>query len=54
VLVARSVADDVAKDEALNTPVRVALAFGYAAHPAEGADHPALLERARVPRIRKV
>jgi GAF domain-containing protein len=52
--VARSVADDVAKDEALNAPLRVALAFGYAVHPAEGADHAALAEHARTPRIRMV
>lgn len=52
--IARSVADDVAKDEALNAPLRIELAFGYAVHPAEGADHAALLERARVPRIRMV
>jgi GAF domain-containing protein len=51
---ARSVADEIAKDEALNDPVRVVLAFGYAVHPAEGTGHPALLERARVPRIRMV
>jgi diguanylate cyclase (GGDEF)-like protein len=51
---ARSVADDVAKNEALNEPQRVALNFGYAVHPAEGADHAALLERARAPRIRMV
>ena len=52
--IARGVADDVAKDEALNAPLRIELAFGYAVHPAEGADHAALLERARVPRIRMV
>jgi diguanylate cyclase (GGDEF)-like protein len=52
--IARSVADDVAKDEALNEPLRIGLAFGYAVHPAEGTDHAALLERARVPRIRMV
>jgi GAF domain-containing protein len=51
---ARAVADDVSKDDALNDPVRVALAFGYALHPAEGADREALLERARQPRIRMV
>ena len=52
--IARGVADDVAKDEALNQPLRVALSFGYAVHPAEGTDHATLLERARVPRIRMV
>ncbi|HEY8155364.1 MAG TPA: GAF domain-containing protein [Myxococcota bacterium] len=52
--IARSVADDVAKDESLNEPLRVALSFGYAVHPSEGADHASLLARARVPRIRMV
>ena len=52
--IARSVADDVAKDEELNAPLRIGLAFGYAVHPAEGADHASLLERAREPRIRMV
>jgi GGDEF domain-containing protein len=52
--IARGVADDVAKDEDLNQPRRVALSFGYAVHPAEGADHATLLARARVPRIRMV
>ena len=51
---ARDVADDVSKDDALNEPVRVALAFGYAVHPDEGADRESLLERAREPRIRMV
>jgi diguanylate cyclase (GGDEF)-like protein len=51
---ARAVADDVSKDDALNDPVRVALAFGYAVFPAEGADRESLLERARAPRIRMV
>jgi len=51
---ARAVADDVSKDDSLNDPVRVALAFGYALHPAEGTDREALLERARLPRIRMV
>jgi diguanylate cyclase (GGDEF)-like protein len=51
---ARSVADDVSKDDALNDPVRVALAFGYAIFPAVGADRESLLERAREPRIRMV
>jgi len=49
---ARSVADDVSKDEALNEPVRVGLAFGHAVHPEEGTDGESLLERAREPRIR--
>jgi diguanylate cyclase (GGDEF)-like protein len=51
---ARAVADDVAKDDRLNTPVRVALAFGYAVHPAEGATRKELEARARVARIRMV
>jgi GAF domain-containing protein len=51
---ARAVADEIAKDDALNDPVRVALAFGYAAHPEEGADLDALLDHLREPRIRMV
>ena len=51
---ARGVADDIAMDESLNAPLRVALSFGYAVHPAEGTDHASLLARARVPRIRMV
>lgn len=51
---ARAVADDVSKDEALNQPVRVGLAFGYAVHPADGDGREALLEHARQPRIRMV
>ena len=51
---ARQVADDVSKDDRLNDPVRVALAFGYALHPGDGSDRNALLERARTPRIRMV
>ncbi len=51
---ARAVADEIAKDEALNEPVRVALAFGYAVHPEDGADRASLLARAREPRIRLV
>ncbi|MCZ6781950.1 MAG: GAF domain-containing protein, partial [Proteobacteria bacterium] len=34
---ARAVADAIAKDDRLNDPVRVALAFGYAVHPGDGA-----------------
>lgn len=52
--VARAVADEVSKDESLNDPVRVALAFGYAVFPSEGEDADALAERAREPRIRMV
>jgi GGDEF domain-containing protein len=51
---ARSVADDVAKDDALNQPVRIALGFGYAVHPEDGADRDALLSRAATLRIRMV
>jgi GGDEF domain-containing protein len=51
---ARGVADDVAKDDRLNQPVRVALAFGYAVHPGDGATRKELEARARVPRIRMV
>jgi diguanylate cyclase (GGDEF)-like protein len=51
---ARSVADDISKDDALNEPVRVALAFGYAVHPEEGSDHESLMDRAREARIRMV
>ncbi|HVH07769.1 MAG TPA: GAF domain-containing protein [Myxococcota bacterium] len=51
---ARAVADDVAKDDRLNTPVRVALAFGYAVHPADGATRKELEARSRVARIRMV
>jgi GAF domain-containing protein len=51
---ARAVADDVAKDDRLNQPVRIALAFGYAIHPGDGAARAELEARARVPRIRMV
>jgi diguanylate cyclase (GGDEF)-like protein len=51
---ARAVADDVSKDIPLNDPIRVAMGFGYAVHPTEGADPEALLEAARTPRIRMV
>ena len=51
---ARRVADEIARDETLNDPVRVALAFGYARYPEEGEDAETLLERAREPRIRMV
>ncbi len=49
---ARAVSDDVSKDEDLNQPVRISLAFGYAVHPEDGEDADALLSRARDPRIR--
>jgi GGDEF domain-containing protein len=51
---ARAVADDVSKDEALNYPVRVTLSFGYATVPADGTDKDSLLERARIARIHMV
>jgi GGDEF domain-containing protein len=51
---ARAVADAVSKDDTLNQPVRVGLAFGYGVHPADGTDHGALLDHARKPRIRMV
>jgi len=51
---ARAVAEHVAGDDALNHPVRVALAFGYALYPEEAHDREALLARAREPRIRMV
>jgi len=51
---ARAVADEIAKDESLNEPVRVALAFGYAAHPEDGSDRDTLLARAADARIRMV
>jgi GAF domain-containing protein len=51
---ARAVADDLSKDSALNDPIRVALAFGYALYPTEGTDRQSLLARARTPRIRMV
>jgi len=54
IALARSVADDVSKDDALNQPVRVALAFGYAIYPDEGSDRETLLAGARVARIRMV
>ena len=51
---ARAVAEEIAKDETLAGGPRANLAFGYAVHPAEGADREALLARARKPRIRMV
>ena len=51
---ARAVADDLSKDNALNDPIRIALAFGYALYPTEGSDRQTLLARARTPRIRMV
>jgi diguanylate cyclase (GGDEF)-like protein len=51
---ARGVAEHVARDDELNQPVRIALAFGYALHPEEGGDRETLLGRAREARIRMV
>ncbi|MGI9592729.1 MAG: GAF domain-containing protein [Myxococcota bacterium] len=51
---ARAVAEDVSKADDLNDPVRVALSFGYAIHPEDGADAATLLEAAATPRIRMV
>jgi GGDEF domain-containing protein len=51
---ARAVADELAKDEELNDPARIALAFGYAVHPDDGSDREALLAVAAEPRIRMV
>lgn len=51
---ARAVAEAVSREPGLNEPTRVALAFGYAVHPADGRDHAGLLEAASTPRIRMV
>lgn len=51
---ARAVADVVSKDESLNQPVRIGLAFGYGVHPADGDEREALIAHAREPRIRMV
>jgi diguanylate cyclase (GGDEF)-like protein len=51
---ARGVAEHVAREDELNQPVRVALAFGYALHPEEGRDRESLLARAHEARIRMV
>jgi len=51
---ARAVADEISHEDSLNDPVRVALAFGYAVHPGDGADSDTLLVRATAPRIRMV
>ena len=51
---ARAVADAVSKNEELNQPVRVGLAFGYGVYPVDGADRDSLLAHAREPRIRMV
>jgi predicted signal transduction protein with EAL and GGDEF domain len=51
---ARAIADDLSGNAALNAGVRIALGFGYAVYPGDGADREALLEKAREPRIRMV
>lgn len=51
---ARQVADEVRKDERLNEPVRIALAFGHAVFGPDGDTRDALLARAAVARIRMV
>jgi diguanylate cyclase (GGDEF)-like protein len=51
---ARAVAEDVTTDDALNDPVRVSLAFGYATVPEDGLDPDSLLARAAVARIHMV
>jgi GAF domain-containing protein len=49
---ARAVADELAKDDRINHPVRVNLAFGYAIHPVDGATPESLCTRAATARIR--
>jgi GAF domain-containing protein len=51
---ARAVSEDVTRDERINTPLRLALAFGYAIHGKDGPDAQSLLARARDPRIHMV
>jgi diguanylate cyclase (GGDEF)-like protein len=51
---ARAVAEEITKDDALAGAGRPSLAFGYAVHPGDGSDREALLARARKPRIRMV
>ncbi|MCP3986874.1 MAG: GAF domain-containing protein [bacterium] len=50
----RAVADRISRDDRLNQPVHVTLAFGYAIHPTDGTDRQALLKRAAHPRIRMI
>jgi diguanylate cyclase (GGDEF)-like protein len=54
IALARAVADDVCKDDELNDPLRIALAFGHAIYPDEAGDREALVAQARVARIRMV
>jgi GGDEF domain-containing protein len=51
---ARAVAEDVAKDDPANDPVRLALGFGFAVYPGDGRTRDEVLARAAVPRIRTV
>jgi GGDEF domain-containing protein len=51
---ARAVSEDVTRDERINTPQRISLAFGYAIHGKDGPDAQSLLARARDPRIHMV
>lgn len=51
---ARSVADAVSKLDSLNSPCRVALAFGYGVYPSDGSDRESLLACAETARIRMV
>ncbi|NRA07118.1 MAG: GAF domain-containing protein [Myxococcales bacterium] len=51
---ARAVAEDVAKPGRIEAAPRAELAFGYASHPADGADWESLMARAREPRIRNL
>src|SRR5262245_21015706 len=51
---ARAVSEEVTRDERLNTPLRIALAFGYAIQGKDGPDAQSLLARARDPRIHMV
>ena len=50
---ARGVAEAIS-EEALNAPIRIALAFGYASFPEEAGDRDALLRQSAAPRIRMV
>jgi diguanylate cyclase (GGDEF)-like protein len=54
IALARAVADDVSKDDALNEPVRVDMAFGYALFPDDGRTRETLVAHARIARIQMV
>ena len=47
-------AESVSDPETLQTPARIALAFGYATFPDDAADRDALLRQSAAPRIRMV